>query len=78
MNAKSKKGEAIFDPILAEVYRVRDAYARKFNFNIDAICDALHATRPQRRTAPVLAPRAIAIPQGISRVKNRPAGLVRK
>ena len=31
----------MFDPILDELYRARDAYARKFNFDTDAICDAL-------------------------------------
>ena len=38
--------EPMFDPILDELYRARDAYARAFNFDTDAICDAL-----KRRTA---------------------------
>ena len=35
------KFDPLFDPILDELYRARDAYARKFNFDTDAICDAL-------------------------------------
>ena len=35
------KFDSLFDPILDELYRARDAYARKFNFDTDAICDAL-------------------------------------
>ena len=35
------KFDPMFDPILDELYRARDAYAREFNFDTDAICDAL-------------------------------------
>ena len=47
MKIRSKVNEPMFDPILAEVYRIRDAYARKFHFDTDAICDALLAGRIQ-------------------------------
>ena len=47
MKTRSKINEPMFDPILAEVYRIRDAYARKFHFDTDAICDALPAVRVQ-------------------------------
>ena len=40
----------MFDPILDELYRARDAYAREFNFDTDAICDAL-ARRTKRTPA---------------------------
>ena len=52
MKAKSKDDDLLYDPILAEVYRIRDAYARKFNFNIDAICDALPRLGAARTRAP--------------------------
>ena len=41
MKPRAKPVEPLFDPILDELYRARDAYARMFNFDIDAICDAL-------------------------------------
>ena len=41
MNPRTKSIEPMFDPILDELYRARDAYAREFNFDTDAICDAL-------------------------------------
>lgn len=52
MKAKLKKDDVLYDPILAEVYRIRDAYARKFNFDIDAICDALPRLGVARGKAP--------------------------
>ena len=52
MKAKLKNDDVLFDPILAEVYRIRDAYARKFNFNIDAICDALPRLGAARGSVP--------------------------
>lgn len=48
------KFEPLFDPILDELYRARDAYARKFNFDTDAICDAL-ARRTVRSTQTISA-----------------------
>ena len=39
--------EPLYDPILAEVYRTRDAYAREFNFDVDAICAALERRKPR-------------------------------
>ncbi len=42
------KFEPLFDPILDELYRARDAFARKFNFDTDAIC-ALAAKSPRTR-----------------------------
>ena len=41
MKPRAKPAEPMFDPILDELYRARDAYAREFNFDTDAICDAL-------------------------------------
>jgi hypothetical protein len=29
------------DPIVEEVHKVRDAYAKKFNYDLDAICQHL-------------------------------------
>lgn len=31
------------DPIVEEIHRYREEHARKFNYNIDAICDDLQA-----------------------------------
>ena len=52
MKTNLKDDEVLFDPILAEVYRIRDAYARKYKFNIDAICDALSRPGAARGMAP--------------------------
>ena len=41
MKHSTKSGEPLYDPILAELYKTRDAYAREFNFDANAICDAL-------------------------------------
>lgn len=41
MKPRAKPVEPLFDPILDELYRARDAYARKFKFDVGAICDAL-------------------------------------
>ena len=35
------------DPIVEEVRRVRDEYARQFNYNLDAICDDLRKKQDQ-------------------------------
>ncbi|MSQ73513.1 MAG: hypothetical protein EXR27_19880 [Betaproteobacteria bacterium] len=48
MKNRKESLEQAFDPILAEVYRVRDAYSRKFKFDTNAICDALLVVRPSR------------------------------
>ena len=40
MKPRAKPVETLFDPILDEIYRARDAYARKFKFDVGAICDA--------------------------------------
>ena len=49
MKPRAKTIEPPFDPILDELYRARDAYAREFNFDTDAICDAL---APPTKRAP--------------------------
>lgn len=77
MKAKLKSDNVLFDPILAEVYRIRDAYARRFNFDVDAICDALPAARAPRRAPRSSVPRAIAMSQAGSRAKRRPRGVAR-
>ena len=41
MKPRAKPVEPLFDPILDELYRARDDYARKFDFDVGAICDAL-------------------------------------
>ena len=41
MKPRAKPVGPLFDPILDELYRARDAYARKFKFDVGAICDAL-------------------------------------
>ena len=53
MKRTTNLAEPLFDPILAEVYRIRDAYALKFKFDTEAICDALASSRfrhPSRKT----------------------------
>ena len=42
-----KPDEPLYDPILAEIYRTRDAYAREFNFDVDAICASLVSRKPR-------------------------------
>ena len=48
MKPRAKPDESKFDPILDELHRARDAYARKFNFDVNAVCDAL--TRSTKHT----------------------------
>ena len=57
----------IDDPIVAEVRKARDEYARRFNYDLDAICDDLQQRQaqpgrkavsfPPKRTKPALAGR---------------------
>lgn len=47
MKHSAKAVEPLYDPILAELYSVRDAYAREFNFDANAICDALERRKPR-------------------------------
>lgn len=35
------------DPIIEEIHRIREEYARKFDFNIDAICKDLQAKQTE-------------------------------
>jgi hypothetical protein len=37
----------IDDPIVAEVRKARDEYARRFNYDLDAICDDLQQKQTQ-------------------------------
>jgi hypothetical protein len=37
----------IDDPIVAEVRKARDEYARRFNYDLDAICDDLQQRQAQ-------------------------------
>jgi len=61
----------IDDPIVAEIHRIRDEYARQFNYDLDVICKDLQEkqaasgrqlvsfppNRPEhRRTVPAAAP----------------------
>ena len=43
MAEKESKGWE--DPIVAEVRAVRDAYAKKFNYDLDAMCDDMRSKR---------------------------------
>ena len=54
------KFEPLFDPILDELYRARDAYARKFNFDTDAICDALARPTARAPTGSTASPKKTA------------------
>lgn len=68
MKPRAKATEPLFDPILDELYRARDAYAREFNFDTDAICDAL---APCTKRAPVSLK---APPKRLEKDKNHRAG----
>ena len=68
MKPRAKATEPLFDPILDELYRARDAYAREFNFDTDAICDAL-APRSKRTPASLKAP-----PKSLEKDKSHRAG----
>jgi hypothetical protein len=49
------------DPIVEEVRRVRDEYARQFNYNLDAICDDLRKKQNQAgRKVVSFPPRTVA------------------
>ena len=60
----------IDDPIVAEVRKARDEYARRFNYDLDAICRDLQQKQtqsgrklvsfPPKRPKPVIASRAFA------------------
>jgi len=56
------------DPIVAEVRSVREKYARRFNYDLDAICRDLQEKqqRSQRPTVsfPPKRPRALATTEG--------------
>lgn len=48
------------DPIIEEVRRIRDAYARQFNYNLDAICADLKRREVEHRDRVVsLSPKRI-------------------
>ena len=68
MKPRAKTIEPLFDPILDELYRARDAYASEFNFDTDAICDAL-APRTKRVPTGLKAP-----PKSLGKDKNHRAG----
>ncbi len=51
------------DPIVEEVRRVRDEYARQFNYNLDAICDDLRKKQNQEgRKVVSFPPRTVSQP----------------
>ncbi len=69
MKSAARTAELKYDPILDELYCVRDAYAREFKFDVDAICDAL-VHRRQRTVVPngnLQEPDTKAKPRGTSR-----------
>ncbi len=71
MKPRAKPIEPLFDPILDELYRARDAYARKFNFDTDAICDALARRTSNAPTG------AKASPPSLKKTTHHRAGLQR-
>ncbi|MEW5992924.1 MAG: hypothetical protein AB1744_00825 [Candidatus Zixiibacteriota bacterium] len=46
------------DPIVAQVRKVREAYAKKFNYDLKAICDDLRAFQEQTGHTYDLPPKA--------------------
>ena len=68
MKPRAKTIEPLFDPILDELYRARDAYAREFNYDTDEICDAL-APRAKRTPASLKVP-----PKSLEKDKIHRAG----
>ena len=71
MKPRAKPVEPLFDPILDELYRARDAYARKFNFDTNAICDALARRTSNTPTG------AKASPASLKKITHHRAGLQR-
>ena len=55
------------DPIVEEVRRVRDEYARQFNYNLDAICDDLRKKQDQKGRKVVSFP-----PKRVSQPSSQP------
>jgi hypothetical protein len=58
----------IDDPIVAEVRKARDEYARRFNYDLDAICKDLqqkqvHSGRKLVSFPPKPPRRAVAVPE---------------
>jgi hypothetical protein len=48
------------DPLLAEVREIREAYAKKFNYDLDAICrDLKEQEKKSNRTTVSLPPRRV-------------------
>lgn len=44
------------DPVVEEIHRAREAHARKFNFNLEAIVEDLHRIERGMKTPPVSLP----------------------
>lgn len=53
------------DPIVEEVRRARDAYARQFNYDLDAICEDLRNPDKTAGHPTILLP-----PKRVARKKN--------
>jgi hypothetical protein len=49
MAPRLRRSAVIDDPIVAEVRNARDEYARRFNYDLDAICKDLISIRQKRR-----------------------------
>jgi hypothetical protein len=47
MSLGLRSGAVIDDPIVAEVRKARDEYARRFNYDLDAICKDLQQRQSQ-------------------------------
>ncbi|MEI7881779.1 MAG: hypothetical protein WCI95_13010 [bacterium] len=50
------------DPIVAEIHKFREAHARKFNYDLDAIFDDLQQKQAKRKNLASLPPIKPAVP----------------
>jgi len=57
------------DPIVEEVRAIRDAYARRFGYDLDAIYEDIKRREQQRPIAPITLPPRPTTPSG---VRERP------
>ncbi len=59
------------DPIIEELHKIREDYARQFNFDIHAICKDIQKKQGQSgREIVSFPPRRLALPQALHREKS--------
>jgi hypothetical protein len=59
------------DPIIEELHKIREDYARQFNFNIHAICKDIQEKQGQSgREIVSFPPRRPALPRALHREKS--------